>query len=189
VNFVCDEPTQAQCRKCRGWFDREVGFRKNPDRRTHISVRAFKATCIGCEQTARDDRKRSDPFMVKASSTTRRHAARYKLSVQDFIRRFGWDIPRVAHLLRHAFDNTCEYCRKPYSTMRNGEWDVTMDIVNPQAAPYLETNTKVCCQTCNREKSATPPELWARKLRYYAAWERHQATRGAQPVQLLLGLQ
>lgn len=58
----------------------------------------------------------------------------------------------------------------------------------PRAAPYLETNTKVCCQTCNSEKAAMSPELWARTLRYYADWERHQLTRTPPAVQLLLEL-
>ena len=185
VKFNCDEPpVMQQCRRCRGWYDREAGFRQKHDkRRLHISGREFHATCIPCEQTARDEGKRLDPFTVKARSTIRRHAMRYKLSPEEFIRRFGWHPPRVAHLLRHAFENTCEYCRQPYSSMGNGEWDVTMDIIDPDAPPDLETNTKVCCQTCNREKSNTPPRLWARKLRVYEAWRVNRTKRGPIPTQ------
>jgi hypothetical protein len=183
LTFVCEDPVKQQCRRCHGWFDREVGFRKNAGGRKP-DISSYHSSCRGCEQTERDRRKAVDPFVVKARSTIRHHAIKYDFSAAEFIQRFGWDPPRVAHLFRHAFDNTCEYCRKPYSGMRNGVWDVTIDIVDPRAAPYLETNTKVCCQTCNSEKATMTPELWARTLRYYADWERHQLSRTAQCVQL-----
>lgn len=189
MNLVCDEPARQRCRSCGGRFDQEAFFRsKNDKRRLHISGREFHSTCIGCEQTARTERKTADRWLEKARSTIQRHAARYKKTTKEFVRLYGWDAPRVAHILAHAFDNTCPYCRDPYAAMPNPQWQVTMDIIDPEKLPFLETNTQPCCQTCNREKSNTPPELWARKLRAWAEWEAHKRTRTPPAVQLLLGL-
>jgi hypothetical protein len=93
----------------------------------------------------------------------------------------------VAHILEHAFDNTCVYCREPYKNMENAQWQVTIDIIDPRKAPYLATNVQPCCQTCNREKSNTDPELWARKLQAWAGWEEHRRQARPPPVQLDLG--
>ena len=72
--------------------------------------------------------------------------------------------------------------------MPNAQWQVTMDIIDPEKPPHLEINAQPCCQTCNREKSNTSPELWARKLRAWAEWEAHQRTRTAPPEQLALDI-
>jgi hypothetical protein len=71
--------------------------------------------------------------------------------------------------------------------MDNAQWQVTMDIIDPRKAPYLATNVQPCCQTCNREKSNTDPELWARKLQAWAGWEEHRKQARPPPVQLDLG--
>jgi len=186
VNLMLVEPLKQQCRKCRGWFDQQAFFRKNPDNRSraHISAREFRVICIGCETTARTELKNADSWLAKARSTIRRHASRYKKTTKEFVRLYGWDAPRIAHILKHAFDNTCPYCREMYATMPNAQWQVTMDIIDPSKQPYLETNVQPCCQTCNREKSNTPPELWARKLRAWAVWKEHQETRAPEPQQL-----
>jgi hypothetical protein len=188
MNFICDEPVKQQCRKCRGWFDQEALFRrKRAKGRLHICGPEFHAACIACETTARTERKKADLWLAKARSTIQRHAKRYGKTTKEFVRLYGWDNRRVAHILKHAFDNTCPYCRDPYANMPNPQWQVTMDILDPQRAPFLETNTQPCCQTCNREKSNTPPELWARKLRAWAEWEHHQRTREPQYQQLGFG--
>lgn len=183
------ERPRQQCRKCRGWFDREVAFRKNPlARRAAITAQPFRAVCIGCEQTGRDGRKAVDPFISKARSTIRTHSHKYDLKPGDFIRLYGWDVQRVAHVMRHAFDNTCTYCRHPYSGMRNGPAAVTMDILDPRKPPHLETNTLPCCQTCNSAKSNLTPEAWSEKLRFWSAWEKHQRLRPRAVTQLAFNL-
>jgi hypothetical protein len=179
---------KQRCVTCGGSYDREVAFRKN----RHIrGSRALdpdtRATCIGCEQTERDSHKAVDAFMAKARGTIQRHAHRYHMTAPEFAKSYGWDVPRVAHILRHAFDNTCAYCRQPYSAMRNGPNDVTMDIIDPAKEPYLETNTQPCCGTCNTSKSNSSPELWARKLRFWREWEDNQLHVEAK-VQLELAL-
>ena len=187
MNFVCDDPVKQRCQRCGGWFDRDAFFRKNPGgRKAHIS--AYRAICIGCEQTERTERKKADTWLEKARSTIQRHAKKYGRSTQQFIRVYGWDAPRVAHILEHAFDNTCVYCREDYKTMPNPQWQVTMDIIDPLKQPFLATNVQPCCQTCNREKSNTDPELWARKLQAWAEWEAHRRTVVPAAVQLALDL-
>ena len=191
ASLCTDEPVEQQCRRCRDWYDRDAFFRRK--RRAiqmtpglHISSPQFHGVCIGCETTSRTERKADDRWPEKARSTIQRHARRYKKSTNEFVRLYGWDTHRVAHLLKHAFDNTCVYCRKLYSGMQNSQWQVTMDIIDPRLPPHLETNTVPCCQTCNREKSNTPPELWARKLRMWARWEANQLKRPPGPTQLNL---
>lgn len=175
MKFVCDDPVRQKCRHCSGTYDRDVAFRKNSHQRKNrglaIAGPDIHATCIGCEQTARDGHKAVEPFIAKARSTIKHHAMRYGITSSKMITYYGWDIDRVAHLLRHAYENTCVYCRRPYHSMRNGPSDVTMDIINPREAPYLETNTQPCCQTCNQSKSDSSPEMWARKLRFWREWE------------------
>jgi hypothetical protein len=189
MNFVCDEPAQQRCKTCGGYYDREAFFRhKNDKRRLHISSREFHTVCIGCETTERTERKKADSWLEKARSTIQRHAKRYGRTTQQFIRIYGWDAPRIAHILEHAFDNTCVYCREAYKTMPNPQWQVTMDIIDPQKQPFLATNVQPCCQTCNREKSNTDPELWARKLQAWAEWEDHRKRSAPRAVQLILDL-
>lgn len=183
MGYTCEDIERQPCIRCHGWFDRVVGFRRNPGGR-QARIHAYRAACIGCEQDARDADKQIDPFPAKARWTIRHHAMRYQMQAGEFVRNFGWDTDRVAHLLRHAFDNTCVYCRRPYSGMRNGPADVTMDIVDPDKAPFLETNTQPCCRTCNTEKSDLPPEMWARKLRFWREYEAHKQRRPIGPVQL-----
>jgi hypothetical protein len=182
-----EQPVEARCKKCRGWFDQQAFFRKKQDkRRLHISSRTYHAVCIGCETTARTERKKADYWLVKARATLRNHAKSYKNTVKEFTRLYGWDVPRLAHILKHAFDNTCPYCREPYASMPNSQWQVSMDVIDPTRPPFLETNAQPCCQTCNREKSNTPPELWARKLRAWAQWKAWQLTRPSGEQQLIL---
>lgn len=183
------ELPRQQCIKCRGWYDRDVGFRRNPHSGARILAPEYRAACIGCEQDARDAEKQVDPFPAKARWTIRHHADKYQMATPEFIASYGWDVDRVAHLLRHAYDNTCIYCRRLYTDMRNGPADVTMDIVDPKQEPFLETNTQPCCRTCNTEKSDLPPEKWARKLRFWREYEANKRKRPTGPLQLQMVLE
>jgi hypothetical protein len=58
--------------------------------------------------------------------------------------------------------------------MGHGLADITLDVIDPAAAPYYGTNTKWACQTCNREKGTTPPALWGAKLNAWRQWEKWQ---------------
>jgi hypothetical protein len=184
MNFVFADPVKQKCFRCTGWFDQEAFFRKKSDKRElHISSLRHPV-CIGCEITARTEDKKKDPWLEKARSTIQRHARKYKKTTKEFIRLYGWDTIRIAHILKHAFDNTCPYCREAYAGMPNSQWQVSVDIIDPTKPPFLETNTQPCCQTCNREKSDMPPELWARRLRCWAEYEAWQKTRSPQPIQI-----
>ena len=157
MNFVCEIASRQKCLKCRGSFEQDVGFRRNPRRVAGILATEFRPTCIGCEQTKRDEERHVDPFLAKARWTIRHHAEKYSMAPREFVANYGWDLERVAHLMRHAFDNTCVYCRRSYNSMLNGVRDVTMDIVDPARPPHLETNTTPCCQTCNSENAICRP--------------------------------
>jgi hypothetical protein len=169
------ERPKLKCSQCKGEYDAEAGFNLNaPERLMHRSLR--RSRCVGCQQTTRDAKKHGDPCSVKARDTLRRHAARLKpdLSMAEFARRYDWDIQRIAHDFRHAYENTCGYCWRPYAEMAGGLWNVTLDIRDRSLEPYYRTNTQTCCNTCNREKSTMTPEQWARRLQFWVQWKEQQ---------------
>ena len=168
---------RQQCRKCGGLY-KLVGFRRNGHRLgvLHASTtnQRYCSICIGCQQTARDERKVFNRWHIKASDTLRRHAPRLGFSVSELIEKFRWNVERIEHDLRHAYDNTCGYCRHPYKDMGHKLADITLDIVDRDKPPHYDVNVKPCCNTCNREKSTMSPQAWAEKLLYWEEWERNK---------------
>ena len=161
-----------ECTRCYGSF---------PESFFHYVVttrgknRYQRTICIGCVQTSRDGKKVGNRFRAKARNAIRSHATRLKISPKEMTRKFGWTIDRIEHLIRHAWDNTCVYCFKTLQDLPHGLADVTIDIVDPRRDPHLETNTAICCATCNKEKQRTPPDKWAEKLRSWRIWEDNQS--------------
>jgi hypothetical protein len=87
---------KQRCAKCGGTYDRDIAFRKNRDARSCAHDRGWRVICIGCEQTERDKHKSVDAFIAKARGTIQRHAQRYHMTAPEFVRSYGWDVPRVA---------------------------------------------------------------------------------------------
>lgn len=139
-------------------------------RRTSNASDVHRGRCLACDQDAVDESKQRDRWSIKARDTIRRHAQKYRMTPGVFSDTYGWDVERVAHILRHASVNTCCYCRGPYHTMGHGPADVTLDIIDPRKEPHLETNVQPCCATCNRRKGNRTPEDWAVILR---CWRKH----------------
>jgi hypothetical protein len=136
--------------------------------------------CMGCESKKADETKRGNRFRSKAGSTLRRHGERYIKqglvnSIQDFAEKFGWDINKIEHQLRHDYSNGCLECGDPYAAMGHGLYDITVDIINPSNAPYWGINTRLICQTCNRKKGKTAPDIWAKRRSCWNKWKRRQA--------------
>lgn len=166
-----------RCRQCGGKYDVEVFFRKNPHFGAHASAPDTRAVCIGCELEARTEIKQQDRMSAKARDAIRRHAAKYNMPTTDFATRFGWAANIVFHGFEHAYLNGCAYCHRLFGSMGHGLSDITIDICNRNDEPHFETNTKFCCQTCNREKGSMPPHLWARKLRCWEQYEQNKLER------------
>jgi hypothetical protein len=162
---------ELTCIRC-GVTAEEEHFRKNPGGRK-LCIRSFHNVCIGCEQEARDARKKKNPWIAKAQSTIAHHAKKYKMRIPTFRERYGWTIERVAHDLQHAYDNTCPYCWRPYQEMKHGLADVTLDVLYPDKPPQYRTNIRACCRTCNTEKSTMDPEKWERRLRFWRVRKAH----------------
>ena len=176
---LADRP-KSRCIRCGGWYDAIAGFAPaGTDRLQHAYRRP---ACIGCEQTQRDATKQRDRWAIKARDTLRRHAYKYGLKPLEFSARFGWQIARIAHDLKHAFENTCAYCWHAYSGMPNGLASITLDIRDRGLPPHYWTNVQVCCETCNREKAGMSAEMWALRLQYWQQWHEQQQ-RGPEPVQ------
>jgi hypothetical protein len=173
-----------RCNRCGLENDEEAFFRRDTSesRRSAstLAEQQYRAVCVGCEQTERDEIKEADRWLAKARSTISHHCDKFNdrcgtdLTPREFASRFGWVAERIAHDMEHAYGNGCTYCHRLYRSMKNGPSDITVDIVNRDEEPYYVTNTKLCCQTCNKEKGKTPPHLWARKLLAWARWEAHQ---------------
>jgi hypothetical protein len=141
-----------------------------------------KHICRPCEQTGRDDRKRGDRWKVKARDTIRRHAVRLGVDKLDLIGRYGWEPTRLAHDAEFQYGNGCNYCGGEYAVMGHGLADITLDIQDPDKAPYYRTNTKWCCQTCNRKKGRLSPDEFEADRQMWAAWDRARQLAEADPA-------
>jgi hypothetical protein len=171
MQIITIQIKKKRCSECKQWFDEEAFFHRNYQSVLHACNRdGSRPKCIGCEDEARNVPKQCDRWTSKARDTIRRHATRFGMNSADFCRTYRWSVERLAHDLKHGYDNTCPYCRRPYDGMGHGPADITIDIIDPARPPLYDTNVKHCCGTCNKEKSQTPPELWARKLICWDQW-------------------
>ena len=170
------------CSKCGGTF-REQGFRRN-----HSCVKYTKRkserhpVCRICEITARTKVSHDNPALVKARNTLRHHAARFLeqgviTDKNELQTRYGWGAKQMAHDIDHAHKNGCPYCHRSFADMEHGLADVTLDIVDPEKAPFYRTNVRWVCRTCNTEKQRTPPEEWADYREYCDEWRDWQERR------------
>lgn len=146
------------------------------------SVRTRDASCVrrpgnicrACADTARDQRKVANRWAVKARDVVRRHAIRLEISKEDLVERYGWNPGLLAHDAEFQYGNGCNYCAHPYIEMGHGLADITLDIQDRSKPPGYRTNTKWCCQTCNRKKGAMTPEAWEAHLEMWRRWASHQ---------------
>lgn len=102
----------------------------------------------------------------------RRHATRFGIDRDELVTVFGWDPQRLAHDAEHQYTNWCSYCDKPYAGMGHGLSDITIDIQDRARPPYYRTNTKWCCQTCNRRKGVMTPEAFEADRQMWRLWAR-----------------
>lgn len=191
--FGAEVPSgDRRCRRCGTLYPaRLVGraFRTVGDRqRVRDTSRTQRriGVCRPCEQTARDTKKRDDRWLVKARDVIRRHAVRLRdrwpgLTVDELVRTYGWEPKRLAHDAEFQYDNGCSYCGQPYQDMGHGLSDITLDVQDPTGKPYYRTNTKWCCQTCNRKKGKSDPEAFEADRQIYELWTEQQA-RGYDPL-------
>lgn len=186
---------RAVCAECSGCFDAESGFAANfgYTRITKSSrVQYRRRKCIRCEQNARDAAKQANRWLIKARDTLGRHTRRYNethntsLTPTQFSHKFFWVPARIAHDMRHAYDNTCMYCWYPYAKMPSGIASVTIDIRDRDDDPAYHINVCVCCNTCNTEKGRMTPEQWQRRLQYWKEVREHDAKTGYQPARVAL---
>ncbi len=55
--------------------------------------------------------------------------------------------------------------------MGHGLADLTLDIQDPTRPPHYCTNTKWCCQTCNRDKGPMSPEEFEAQRQISKLWK------------------
>lgn len=142
------------CKRC-GYTDDEAFFGFHGSSRVKNIHRSH--VCLMCVQEEKDRIKRPNRAAPKARHILYSHCEKYnhnygtRLKPMEFARKFGWDLKQMTHDIEHAFNNWCSYCESPYSGMGHGLAAVTLDIVNPDEAPYY-TNVRFCCATCNKRK-------------------------------------
>jgi hypothetical protein len=101
----------------------------------------------------------------------RRHAVRFGIPKDDLVARYGWEPKRLAHDAEFQYGNGCNYCGHQYKAMGHGLADITLDVVDRDKPPYYRTNTRWCCQTCNRKKGAMAPEDFELDRQVYETWK------------------
>lgn len=150
--------TMRTCRRCgvtygdRFFYHHKSGARKR-----------IEPVCIGCQQHARDTKKRANRPRQKAKWAIGNYVRKYiKLgtvkTAEEFIKRFGWDLDQITHDIEHAYQNGCTYCHESISEMGNGLSGVTLDVVDPEALPIYGTNTNWVCRSCNSPEKLNPPK-------------------------------
>lgn len=165
-------PTK-RCTCCGGEYSASF-FGRNHHARYPYLASGSRAICKGCEQAARDARKKTvtGRWREKISSTIRRHATRLGYSAQALRDTYGWTIDRMSRDAEHAYRGSCLYCGALFETMVHGPTDLTLDIVNREEPPYYTTNTRWVCVTCNRQKSRTPAAVWGALRAAWDAWKK-----------------
>lgn len=138
--------------------------------RAHRAGLHRRRVCQLCEQTAR--RKQRNPWAVKAQGVIRHHAVRLGIDRDELVTVYGWDPQRLALHAEHQYAGGCNYCGEPYAGMGHGLADITLDIQDPNRRPYYCTNTKWCCQSCNRDKGAMSPEAFEARRQVLNHWKR-----------------
>lgn len=137
---------------------------------------------MGCEQTARDERKQRDRMLQKIRDTIRRHARKLGVTRDRLMHHYGWTVEKLRQdALDHYERKGCGYCDKAFlkgATMN----DLTLDIVDPTAEPFYTFNVKWICNACNRMKQLASPVVFAIRLAMWKRWHARQAALKAMPV-------
>ena len=170
---------ELKCRECGGRYDPEWFQSHTKNDGTIV----FDLDCLLCAQSKRDN---TDPFYRKAYDATRRHAEKYKMPMKEFQEEYGWDVKKIAHEMKHAWENGCGDCDEPYQGMENGLRELTLDILDPTKEPYYRTNVRIICNGCNQRKSSMSPERYERFIKYGKKWKRNQTVKRENPKDVQL---
>lgn len=96
---------------------------------------------------------------AKIKSTIQYHAERQRISTPSFREVFGWSLDAMRALLNNTYHyGNCPYCHTQF--LMHPLSEMSIDVVNVNLAPYLQTNTIICCLQCNRQKATLTPERW-----------------------------
>jgi hypothetical protein len=134
-------------------------------------ARIVRNVCRPCELTHSDEVKRADRWATKARDTIRRHAERFSIDKRDLIQAYGWEPELLARDAEFHYGGDCGYCHKSFKGMPNGLSDITLDIQDRDKPPHYRTNTKWCCQTCNRGKGSKTIEQFEAERLVWKLWD------------------
>ncbi|MBA7684893.1 hypothetical protein ES703_93306 [subsurface metagenome] len=165
---VISFPILKMCKDCGGIYHEQF-FNWRSRKRGKRQPR-----CILCEKTKRDNKKRADRWLFKAVWTLTYHAKALHIRRDDLIKRFGWNVHKMARDAERAYKLPCHYCGKLFEEMRNGLADITLVIDNINKAPVYDVNTRWACNACNGRKGKLSPSKWHRYLQHLKAWKAQQ---------------
>jgi hypothetical protein len=92
-------------------------------------------------------------------------------SLDDFTKRFGWDVERLIADIHDAASRPCHYCAGPIASLA----ECSLDITDPERPPHYRSNTRWICRWCNREKARWEASRWEEKLTDWAKWRRRHS--------------
>lgn len=87
--------------------------------------------------------------------------------IDELVVVYGWDPQQLAGDAERQYAIGCSYCPREFA----GPFDITLDVVDRSRDPYYLTNTKWCCQACNRDKGAMSPEAFEAKRQIMKLWK------------------
>jgi hypothetical protein len=178
-----------RCRVCNGNYPL-IGF---PIQYARGGTRVYHQswTCRLCRQTRKDKAKSENRIRDKATSVIRREGMRLARPDRrggpiiqapgDLVAIYGWTTDKVERLLRHAFEGECIGCDQSYAEMPHGLNDLTVDIRDPHAPPWLETNVQPLCATCNKTKQQLTGPQWGEYLYYVRLWKEQRGLLNQDP--------
>jgi hypothetical protein len=112
-----------KCSRCGGEWDEEAFFRKDASasrRSAGALAEQFRAVCVGCELTDRNDPTPEERARRKAHNSIVTHAEKWKMRPAEFAKRYGWNVERMIYDILHSHENTCPYCYERYEAMGHG---------------------------------------------------------------------
>jgi hypothetical protein len=173
-----------RCKVCNGNFPM-IGFPMRSSRGAYAYAPRFEWVCRLCRRTRRDHIKSENRLRVKARDVIRREGRRLSnperkggpiiQASADLVNIYGWSVDRIERLLRHAFEGECIGCETAYAEMPNDLSNLTVDIKDPHAPPWLETNVQPLCATCNMTKQQLSGQEWGEYLYYVRLWKEQRA--------------
>jgi hypothetical protein len=166
-----------RCSDCSDWWP-FIFFRRNRRAKCTwhtgqcVHPTCHHPACIGCELSARTERKAQDRWYDKAYRALQRHWKDEGFTSQrDFEHARDLTVREVADVMQDAWERNlpCTHCGTPWQDMTHGSDDMTFHKVDPEQ-PLTRNGWMLMCMTGNRDWGQTPRHVWDMKQ---ACWKHY----------------